>query len=455
MNFDFNIFGVPNGFDSFKGDGDAGDFQSFFYDGSRENAKLTIHRKASGQVSYSYLRYNFLANGSRAGSFLGMSVAFTNQYCTDPTKLYRLFETVYKDVILKRKVLLEKVTDNSAVQAKFLVNTFKEVANEINLIESVIRKNIDTRFANDFKPIDNTFVQGDENILVEINIEEGNKAINDELKKYHFVSISSEFKKRTEKLPFSNIKELEKQQRDITDWFAGLFDLNDENINTIKQNIDKFETNITETKKYIQPFLKYHQEELSQLEKDLHKNTEWLNAWKERIKNVVPLSPPLVSGINNNNEGRNEDKDRPKPSFEFLYEFDKIIKENIDDLKKGNNSKENFKKAENGIKNGKEKINNWIQEQYKLSKDGHTRLYLQNQSQLRERDLQFDSLQQQLTKLKPITSLENSIDIKVPNTKKTVRNKWRALFDNVWLWGTIAGISTIILIISLIWSKVK
>lgn len=305
MNFDFYIFGVPHGFDIFRND-TAGYFQSLFYDGSRENTKLTIHRKANGEVSYSYLRYNFMANGDREGSFFGMSAVFANQYCTNPVKLYRLFDTVYTEIILKGKVLLEEVTEIPTVQAKFLIRTFKDAISEVNLIESVIREKIDTAFANDFKSFDNTFKQSDENILVEINLDAGNDGINNELRKNHFVSISPEFKKQI-KLRNATIADLEKKQIVITNRIAddALLDLSDEkNIDIVRSNVVKFGKYITGIQNYIQPHLEYQQGQLSQLKQYLDKNTDRLDTLQNKI-------------AKNTNSKKNENSNTVTDEFSF------------------------------------------------------------------------------------------------------------------------------------------
>ena len=67
----FKIFGAPNTFDLYQGsEGEISYFQNFD-NGGKENVKLTVHRMASGKVSYSYLRYNFLSSGGRSNSFFG------------------------------------------------------------------------------------------------------------------------------------------------------------------------------------------------------------------------------------------------------------------------------------------------------------------------------------------------------------------------------------------------
>jgi hypothetical protein len=148
---------------------------------------------ASGQVSYSYLRYNFISGSGRTGSFFGMSVVFSKEYCYDVENLYKLFDTVYK-TILKNKLLLEEVKANPDVQANYLVRTFSEAEAEVKRIENIICKNIENKFAADIRPLDNTFAQGNSNLIVKLNNKKGNATFLKALRECSWVSISPEYK---------------------------------------------------------------------------------------------------------------------------------------------------------------------------------------------------------------------------------------------------------------------
>ena len=52
----FHIFGVPNGFNLYQGNAEDDKYFQLFYDGSKEDSKLTINRKENGDISYNYLR---------------------------------------------------------------------------------------------------------------------------------------------------------------------------------------------------------------------------------------------------------------------------------------------------------------------------------------------------------------------------------------------------------------
>jgi hypothetical protein len=324
----FFIFGVPRGFDIFRGTTDNTDYFLSFYDGSRENAKLTIHRKKNGEVSYSYLRYNFKSSSTnnevgREGSFFGMSVVFENQYCADAVKLYQLFDTVYYQIILIGEILLKKVTTIPDVQAEFLVCSFKDAPDEINLIESVIGEKIKTAFAKDLIPFDD-IEPGDDNVLVEMNIDEGKDAINDAFKKYSLVSISPEFKKQIKFNP-TVITKFEKRLATITEFIAeySLTDLNDKNILTIKQHVEKSIKYIADTKNFIQSYWEKFHSQLSQLSQNLDKKEELLNKLQNRVANSEnnTNTDKTGSGDTQKSPAKEDDTGKKPPSKNRLKKF--------------------------------------------------------------------------------------------------------------------------------------
>ena len=149
MNFNFYLFGAPLSLDLHPFDAKLINYFQLFDNGSKEKVKLSVHRMASGEISYTYLRYHLLSNGGKAGGFFGMSVVFKDEYCKDVEALYQLFDLVYEN-ILANKILLKALEENSdSLQAKYLVNKFVEAESEVKRIEAMIRKNVETHFADD------------------------------------------------------------------------------------------------------------------------------------------------------------------------------------------------------------------------------------------------------------------------------------------------------------------
>jgi len=187
MNFKFYIFGTPRGLELYQGSGVEINYFQTFDNESKENTKLVIHRMAS-QVSYSYLQYNLISSSGRTGSFFGMSVVFNKMYCADIESLYNLFEAVYK-TILQNKILLE---ESKNAQAKYLVRSFAEAETEVKRIENIICKNIEKQFADDIRPFDSSFKQGDANSTKKLSISEENSTFLSALCEYSWITISPE-----------------------------------------------------------------------------------------------------------------------------------------------------------------------------------------------------------------------------------------------------------------------
>ncbi|MDH6303908.1 hypothetical protein M2459_000240 [Parabacteroides sp. PF5-5] len=200
MNFVFKIFGIPHVFDLHQGNEDEKKHFLTFDNGSRENTKLVIHRMENGWVSYSYLRYNFITSDGHDNSWFGMSVMFENAYCRDIENLFELFDTVYKDVILKNGKLLTTISDDPKAQAKYLVRTFAEANGEVKLIESNIINNLKKYFADDILPLNSSFTPSYASI--KLNSKVGNTAFLEALREYSHVSISPEYK-NSEEIIFS------------------------------------------------------------------------------------------------------------------------------------------------------------------------------------------------------------------------------------------------------------
>ena len=420
MNFSFHIFGAPHGFELYQGkENEIGYFQTFD-NGNKENAKLTIHRMANGQVSYSYLRYNFITSGGRGNSFFGMSVVFNQEYCADIENLYKLFDSVYK-TILQNRILIEEIKDNLNAQAKYLVRSFTDADSEVKRIENIVSKNVENEFANDVHPISELPSVPQKNVCLtaKINLKKGNAVFLTAQREYPWVYISPDYKIIEEPI--------------LSDEAIAGLDGSIEKIQTIYNNIslnalkginiqEDIKTAWEQTqngKELIKPYLRT-QPELQERDNKLNN----LHNLLIQLHSVafsktgtgqggsIP-EPPINFGDNGESE--------PKPSPELLAELEEIINKienNINDLKKKKNVQENFKNADEGIKSGKERITSWLQEQYKFQKGANIDFYLQRQSGLQTRYLYFINTQQKLDKQRGKKSNEEANGTKNKNKKR-------------------------------------
>lgn len=264
----FYVFGVPDGFDLYQGDASDTSYYQLFYDGSKENTKLAVHRKANGQVSYSYLKYRMFSVEGRPGAFFGMSVVFNDEYCGDTAKLYRLFDSVYEEIIIKKKILLEEVKGSAVAQAKFLIRNFKQQEIELRTIAAIILKNIESKFVNDIYALDSTFKQGKLNLIRKINANKGNDAILNALRDYYWVSVSPEYpEENTDEVSEEGKHALKNTSIEIKDAIIKNYNkILEVNSGLESGNIDRLKSTTNEIQKTILYYLK-KQPELQELQK--------------------------------------------------------------------------------------------------------------------------------------------------------------------------------------------
>ena len=194
----FHIFGVPDGFDILNGTPDITPSFQRYYNGSEENTKFSIHRESNGDITYAYLKYNLSSYQSRTGSFFGMSLTFSKEYCTDPMKLYKLFDFVYANKVLgcsADKGLLQKIEVESKIQARYLIPNFGSAKDYIQQeIEFVLLNNITKLFANSFQPIGVLFKNDQSHLTAQIPLADANnEKIISLLHTYNRIAISPDW----------------------------------------------------------------------------------------------------------------------------------------------------------------------------------------------------------------------------------------------------------------------
>ena len=188
MNFVFKIFGAPYTFDIYGSNREDTNYFQLYDDGSNEEVKLTVHRKANGEVCYSYLRYNMISSSGRTGAFFGMAVVFHNEYCRDVENLYKLFDAVYQN-ILETGILLQKI-ENSAHQAKYLIAHFSDAPTEVTRIENIIYNNLQKNYSKDILPINSSFSTNSKELIMLPMNKEANVSLLTELRKRAWISFS-------------------------------------------------------------------------------------------------------------------------------------------------------------------------------------------------------------------------------------------------------------------------
>lgn len=214
MNFEFKIFGAPYTFDIYGSNREDTNYFQLYDDGSQEKAKLTVHRRALGEVCYSYLRYNMISSSGRTGAFFGMAVIFKNAYCRDIENLYKLFEAVYQN-ISEIGILLQ--ASSGSIQGRFCVANFSDAPEEVARIEYIIRSNLQKNYEKDILPINPSF-STDSNRIRRLSITGANAALLAALREYAYVSFSPEYAEpRPDILSKKYIDQLKIEERAIRD----------------------------------------------------------------------------------------------------------------------------------------------------------------------------------------------------------------------------------------------
>lgn len=280
MAFTFKIFGAPNIFDLYQSTENEINYFQLFDNGSREKVKLTIHRMSNGQISYSYLRYNYISGGGRTGAFFGMSVVFDGEYCYDVTNLYKLFDSVYKTII-QNKILITEIKGNPTIQAKYLVRNFSEAENEVKRIENIVSKNILNAFSKDIHPIDSSFKQAKSDIVRKLNVKKANSVFLEALREYLWISISPEYKDVEINLSPGAIADLNKTIKEYNEEYDRIT-LESIKGEDTKQAVEDLNQSIKHKKESIQSYLNT-QPELIEIDKEIIKVQTKLNDLKKAL----------------------------------------------------------------------------------------------------------------------------------------------------------------------------
>ncbi len=226
MNFAIKIYGAPYSFDLYEGSKEDLNYFRFFDNQSKESVKMTIERQNNRQIVYNYLRYGYITNGGRPGSFFGLSVVFYEEYCSDFNRIYSLFEAVY-GTVLKNAVLLDTQVQGEG-QAKYKISQFAEAEGEIERIKGVLGQNIHGALAKFIKPMNFPNTPYDDREL-RLSVDANNDLVTNAVSKYATVSISPAYSsgadgKEVKTVPRDILRKIPGEKSEIlaraTDWLG-------------------------------------------------------------------------------------------------------------------------------------------------------------------------------------------------------------------------------------------
>jgi hypothetical protein len=324
--FEFFIFGVPEGFNLQNSTSENLSFFETFYDSSKERVKFNIQKTANGYVTYTYLRYLILSaqsgsEGGRKNSFLGMSIRVKNHYCNDPMRLYKLMDRVYLEVILKDETILREFPENkNNIQAQFLISKFSDADLYIEKLRKLFANNLETKFDANFLPLRTDNNKAQKNVSLKLHIDKSSEDVNIAFQEYSNINISPDYVEV--KAPTISDEEIEDLEKSViklrnlslqlfsgithksSDWNAQFTDLKKVYENK-KTHINNFQNNdrIKKLKPHYDQIAKTIKElnelnnRLSIVHQDIPDNPVINYTWREHFSQAFKFAPIIFKAF--------------------------------------------------------------------------------------------------------------------------------------------------------------
>ncbi len=223
--FSFHVYGTPDGFDSLYEDKD--DELGAFYDGSKENVKLTIHYNINkNEVSYNYLRYNYMSASEppRSGAFWGISLVCHGCYIFDVNSLFNVFDGLFRQMLKDAKLFRRGEIANDT-QAVFLVRKFEDAKSYLERIGNDLIQNVSS-WGKDVKTLNFSFSHKLSNNLLQVGFSvvqdddeayKCNEKFERLLNEYSWISLSPEYVVDTpEKMNPNDVSKYKKLAKEIS-----------------------------------------------------------------------------------------------------------------------------------------------------------------------------------------------------------------------------------------------
>ncbi len=187
MDCSFIAYGVTQGF-SCMNDKNSKKIEGFYCPDI--GTKMKVRKYPDNSVGYHFLIYpqkgeRFSDKNGRSGSFFGMSLFFKDNYCKNPQKIFKMFETLY-DKSIKNKLIKE--FDNGNRQ--YAIDSFSNPKVEEYMCKAFLNviQNPEMQFSpQDFAPF--KFEKADKGIW-KLNIAEANAFIPSKIKSTYDIEFS-------------------------------------------------------------------------------------------------------------------------------------------------------------------------------------------------------------------------------------------------------------------------
>ena len=152
--FNLYVHGVPIGHEVCPRDAEE-DYLRVFYSHDKEIKETSLMQIdiVNGKSFYTYLhKKNVRSEIGRPGSYLGLTVCFSKQYCTNVHMLYEILETIYQKIcigcLIKQESGSERFLVKEIASAQFKGNL------AVDYIKAAFKQNMEKYLSNNFEDLD-------------------------------------------------------------------------------------------------------------------------------------------------------------------------------------------------------------------------------------------------------------------------------------------------------------
>lgn len=152
----FNIYvhGVPIGHEVCPRDAEE-DYLKDFYSHDKEIKETSFMQidVVNGKSFYTYLhKKNVSSEIGRPGSYLGLTVCFSRQYCTNVYMLYKILDTIYQKICIG--CLIKQESENERFIVKEIASAQFKGNFAVDYIKSVFKQNYEKYLPDSFEDLD-------------------------------------------------------------------------------------------------------------------------------------------------------------------------------------------------------------------------------------------------------------------------------------------------------------
>lgn len=154
VQFNFYVHGVPIGHEVCPRDAEE-DYLKDFYSHDKEIKETSFMQIdiVNGKSFYTYLhKRNVSSEIGRPGSYLGLTVCFSKQFCTNVHMLYEILETIYQKICIG--CLIKQGYENERFLVKEIATAQYKGSLAVDYIKAAFKQNMEKYLSESFEDID-------------------------------------------------------------------------------------------------------------------------------------------------------------------------------------------------------------------------------------------------------------------------------------------------------------